>query len=174
MLTRYVQIRSHLPALARLPKHWTLQYSLDQDGISLKTLYRRCGTPKPGSCGSLVVVKDAEDSIFGAWIAEGVHINSGHGYYGSGEAFLWKYVDGQCKVFKWTGKNDYVSLCEDEYMSFGGGDGSYGLYLDETLFDGSSARCPTFDNEPLCSPGPQKGGATPFECVGLEVWAIGP
>ncbi len=53
-------------------------------------------------------------------------------------------------------------------------DGQYGLYLDESLFDGSSAPCPTFDNEVLCSPGPDKAGAAAFECVGLEVWAVGP
>jgi len=100
-------------------------------------------------------------------------------------------------VYKWTGKNDYVALCEPEYLSFGGGcvhfllfiyflrltlelyiipnrDGRYGLYLDDTLLDGSSARCPTFENEPLCSPGTRKGGNVTFECVGLEVWAVGP
>jgi TLD len=51
-------------------------------------------------------------------------------------------------------------------------DGHYGLYLDETLFDGSSAPCPTFDNEPLCSAGERKGGEVTFECVGLEVWGV--
>ena len=55
-----------------------------------------------------------------------------------------------------------------------GSDGHYGLYLDETLLDGSSARCPTFDNEPLCSAGPRQGENVTFECVGLEVWGVGP
>jgi hypothetical protein len=55
-------------------------------------------------------------------------------------------------------------------------DGHYGLYLDDTLYDGSSAPCPTFSNEPLCSPGPKKAGTVTveFECVGLEVWGMGP
>ena len=55
-------------------------------------------------------------------------------------------------------------------------DGHYGLYLDDTLYDGSSAPCPTFNNEPLCSPGPKKAGTVTveFECVGLEVWGMGP
>jgi len=53
-------------------------------------------------------------------------------------------------------------------------DGHYGLYLDDSLFEGSSAPCPTFDNEPLCSPGPKKGSTVEFECVGVEVWAMGP
>jgi hypothetical protein len=53
-------------------------------------------------------------------------------------------------------------------------DGHYGLYLDETLYEGSSARCPTFDNDPLCASDPRQGGTATFECVGLEVWGVGP
>ena len=98
--------------------------------------------------------------------------------------------EDKLRVFKWTGRNEYVALCEPEYISFGGGcahllplpssttdqhirEGHYGLYVDATLMDGSSARCPTFDNEPLCSPGPRQGEGVTFECVGLEVWGIG-
>ena len=125
--------------------------------------------------------------------------------------FLWKASSDEVRVFNWTGKNDYVALCEPESISFGGGcdtvlfflpcfplpapnlsvlasnllfchrDGHYGLYLDETLYEGSSARCPTFDNDPLCTAytssseggdGSDAGAAT-FECVGLEVWGVG-
>jgi hypothetical protein len=119
-----------------------------------------------------VVIRDSGDAVFGVWMGEGIMLSKG-AYYGSGESFLWKYTSDKLDVFKWTGRNDYVALCEPEYISFGGGDGNYGLYLDETLLDGSSARCPTFGNEPLCSPGPKQGGAVTFECVGLEVWGVG-
>ncbi|CAL1697514.1 unnamed protein product [Somion occarium] len=163
-------LRPYFPALARLPHSWTLLYSLDQHGISLHTLYSRCD----GFLGStLVIMKDSNDTMFGAWLGEGVHPSKGS-YYGSGESFLWKMgPDNRVRVFKWTGKNDYIALCEPDYISFGGGDGRYGLYLDETLLDGSSAPCPTFDNDPLCSSGPRQGVGYRFECVGLEVWGIG-
>ena len=36
-------------------------------------------------------------------------------------SFLWKAHDENVRVFKWTGKNDYVALCEPESISFGGG-----------------------------------------------------
>ncbi|KAF8147825.1 TLDc domain-containing protein, partial [Crassisporium funariophilum] len=174
-----------LPALSRLPRTWTLIYSLDQHGISLNTLYSNCerhAQPPPRSAttgmgmsdGMMVVVKDAGDAVFGVWVSEGLGRGKGKGYFGGGESFLWKYERGSLKVYKTTGKNNYVALCESNYISFGGGDGQYGLYLDDTLFDGSSAPCPTFDNEPLCSPGPRKAGAVGFECVGLEVWGVGP
>lgn len=35
-------------------------------------------------------------------------------------SFLWKFED-TIRVYKWTGRNDYVALCEPEYLSFGGG-----------------------------------------------------
>ncbi|KAG6333975.1 hypothetical protein ID866_5111 [Astraeus odoratus] len=84
-------IRPHLPALTRLPRTWTLLYSLDQHGISLNTLYARCepripcaAEPNPPK-GALVVAKDSLDGIFGAWLGEGIMKGQG-GYYGSGEA----------------------------------------------------------------------------------------
>lgn len=163
-------IRPHYPALSRLSGSWNLLYSLDQHGISLNTLYSRCD-PHAGS--TLVVMRDSNDVLFGVWLGDGVHPTKGS-YYGSGESFLWSFrPDEQLRVYKWTGKNDYVALCEPEYLSFGGGDGHYGLYLDNTLMDGSSARCPTFNNEPLCSAGPRQGDNVTFECVGLEVWGVG-
>jgi len=95
------------------------------------------------SKGMLLAIKDggAEEkhrAIFGAWISEGLKLNKGKGYSGGGESyvlllrdfptsliqsrsFLWKYVDGILKVFKATGKNNYVALCEPDYISFGGG-----------------------------------------------------
>ncbi|KAJ7852961.1 TLD-domain-containing protein [Mycena leptocephala] len=154
-------------------------YSLDQHGISLNTLYSRCAPPSssrpPHPKGALVVIQDAAGVLFGAWIADGLKRSTRGGYYGGGESFLWRYLPSSAKfdVYKWTGKNDYVALCEEGFISFGGGDGRYGLYLDDSLFDGSSARCPTFDNEPLCSGTAGKGGNVNFECVGLEVWGVG-
>ena len=36
--------------------------------------------------------------------------------------FLWRLLPGkELRIYKWTGKNDYVALCEPEYLSFGGG-----------------------------------------------------
>lgn len=64
-------IRTHLPALARLPRTWTLLYSLDQHGISLNTLYANCerngrenNKDKGGrSAGELVVVRDRKSVV---------------------------------------------------------------------------------------------------------------
>ena len=84
-------------------------------------------------------------------------------------------------MFKWTGKNEYVALCEPESISFGGECVPPFLFdvvtqllpCDETLYAGSSSRCPTF-NDPLCAADPSTVGTATFECVGLEVWGVGP
>ena len=39
---------------------------------------------------------------------------------GDGVSFLWR-KENTFKAYRWTGKNDYVALCEPEYISFGGG-----------------------------------------------------
>ena len=56
-------------------------------------------------------------------------------------------------------------------------DGKYGLFLDSTFYDGSSAPCATFENEVLCSnpAGSDSGGrqsTVRFECIGLEAWGV--
>lgn len=80
----FMQIRPQFPALARLHRSWNLLYSLDQHGISLHTLYARCDA-HAGS--TLVVIQDAGDAVFGAWMGEGVHPHRG-GYFGSGESYV--------------------------------------------------------------------------------------
>ena len=63
-------------------------------------------------------------------------------------------------------------------------DGKTGIYLAQSLLDGSSAKCVTFDNEVLCAEEGEEGNATgtgvpklegrtaKFEIIGLEVWGL--
>ncbi|KAI0655795.1 TLD-domain-containing protein [Cubamyces menziesii] len=183
-------LRPFFLALARLPRPWTLLYSLDQHGISLNTLYARCQDSKDSA---LFIVLGANNAVFGAWMGEGMH-SSKDAYYDTGESsvfflavlywmtepdidtlnrFLWQLVGkDRVRVFKWADKNDYVALCESDYISFGRGDGHYGLWLNETLSDGLWARCPAFDNEPLYSAGVRQDETVILNCVELEVWAL--
>lgn len=78
--------------MKRLPRSWTLLYSLDQHGISLNTLYTRC---ESHAGGALVVMRDSNDAVFGAWMGEGIHMSKG-AYYGSGESCVILY---SCALF---------------------------------------------------------------------------
>ena len=48
----------------------------------MNTLYRRC---EAHTGGALVVMRDAGDAVFGAWMGQGIHLSKG-AYYGSGES----------------------------------------------------------------------------------------
>jgi hypothetical protein len=128
-----------------------------------------------GDAGLVLAIKDNDDHVFGAFVNERLRAQST--YYGNGECFLWKQTDGgSLKAYPWTGKNDYMALTEAHYLSFGGGEGKYGLWVDGALETGVSASCPAFDNEVLCDgleeSRPNEGEAR-FECITLEVWACG-
>jgi hypothetical protein len=71
------------------------------------------------------------------------------------------------KAFPYTGENDFTIFCQHEYLSVGGGDGHYGLWLDDNLNKGVSDACPTFGNEALSDDGAK------FNILGVEVWYIG-
>ncbi|MCJ1378064.1 oxidation resistance protein 1 [Xylographa soralifera] len=71
------------------------------------------------------------------------------------------------KAFPYSGVNDYMIYCQPDYLSVGGGDGKYGLWLDSVLERGISSHCLTFGNEGLS----EEGGK--FEILGVEVWYLG-
>ena len=111
------------------------------------------------------------------------------------------HPDRAIEYYCWSGENDYMVLSESDYLSVGGGDGRYGLWLDDTFSNGLSSRCPAFHNEVLCNaiesqatnaadtapkpsvdlliPLDETHGASPlpetsrFTCIGVEVWAVG-
>lgn len=182
-------------------------------------------SPAPGvssEVAMVLAVSDTDGNVFGAFINEPLH-KSPH-YYGNGQCFLWKTVkrrfpappaetdgdasnyddmhpDRAIEYFCWSGENDYMVLSESDYLSVGGGNGRYGLWLDDTFSNGLSSRCPAFNNEVLCNaiesqatnaadtapklpvdlliPLDEPHNASPppetsrFTCIGVEVWAVG-
>lgn len=70
-------------------------------------------------------------------------------------------------AFPYSGVNEYFVYCEVHSLSVGGGDGKYGLWLNDSLDKGISATCLTFGNQPLSDEGEK------FGVLGVEVWVIG-
>ena len=231
------EIRLLVPARLQLCEEWNLVYSLEQDGVSLGTLYKKCNDLRRLRNGYVLVVKDGEGGVslgthdndcsvdrsklFGAYLTDVPH-PAPH-YFGTGECFLWrasilstnssqnlppppssdttsmqrsttigsssslspsslepptpitsKSPSGassperiRFKAFPYSGVNDYVVFCETGFLSVGGGDGHYGLWLDDNFEKGVSNTCPTFGNEPLSDEG------TKFDILGVELWSIG-
>lgn len=60
------EIRLLIPPRLQLAETWNLVYSLDNDGVSLATLYHKCASPKLArGCGFIMVVQDAAGGVCG-------------------------------------------------------------------------------------------------------------
>lgn len=236
------EIRLLVPPRLQLAETWQLVYSLEEDGVSLATLYNKCGAASlPKRSSFILAVRDAAGGIFGAYLTDAPHPSAS--FYGTGECFLWRAsvlpssailanlppppsasdsdtLVGRSttilspttthssssssqqqhlrpsspsstlknngrrdassptrsgattpdrirfKAFPYSGVNDYLIFCEHGFLSVGGGDGRYGLWLDGVLERGVSSPCMTFGNEGLSEEGEK------FEVVGVEVWCI--
>ncbi|KAJ6661064.1 hypothetical protein lerEdw1_016865 [Lerista edwardsae] len=160
-IMREEEIRKLVPHLPlRVTGHpWNLIYGTAKDGFSLKTMYR---SMTDVASPVLLVIKDTDGQIFGAFSSTAIHISSC--FYGNGETFLFSFMP-QLKVFKWTGKNMFFMKGDADSLAIGGGSGKFGLWLDGDLNHGGSHPCETFNNEAL-SPKEE------FLIQDLEVWAL--
>ncbi|XP_052391668.1 nuclear receptor coactivator 7 isoform X2 [Carassius gibelio] len=156
---------THIEKLStRLPARvqgypWRLVYSTLVHGTSLKTLYRNMMTL---DCPVLMVIKDMENQIFGAFSTHPFRVST---YcYGTGETFLYSFRP-EIKVYRWTGENSYFVKGNTDSLQIGGGGGRLGLWLDAGLYHGFSSKCATFNNRPLSS-------KHDFTIQNLEVWAF--
>lgn len=185
-------IRGLMPPTVQLQSKWTLVYSLEKHGASLNTLYRNCEPFWDERPEYLLVIRDKNHCVFGAYVNEPFRkVSESKRYYGNGECFLWKFnesrydeeIDAKTprtyrdsniprssaprfQAFPYTGLNDFVIFSTPNFLSLGGGDGHYGLWIDEGLTKGVSNHCLTFGNDPLSNFG------TKFEILDLEVWRI--
>ncbi|KAJ2303281.1 oxidation resistance protein 1 [Coemansia sp. RSA 2706] len=173
------ELRALLPVQQRLAKSWRLVYSMDQHGISFQTMLSRCEHEK----ALVLAVKDTSGRVFGAFINEPLRLSPT--FYGQGTSFLWKAFRSSpqsrkkdaVKGFKYTGDNEYFILCDPDFVAIGGGRGKFGLWFKSDFLHGYSARCPTFNNEPLCLDPSHPKNKDPdaqqeFVVGHLELWAF--
>ncbi|KAK1741329.1 TLD domain-containing protein [Skeletonema marinoi] len=161
---------------------WKRLYSLSRDGDSFETFLRMV----EGHNRTVLVVKTTAGRLFGGYADtrwEARHKNrQADGFYGSAQACLFRFPrcgettttsskedDNEVVIYKWTGANRYIQLC-DAYkraVAFGGGgdDGDFGLCIEDDFRRGTTGHCSTFENEALCEEGY-------FDVVDLEVWGF--
>jgi hypothetical protein len=65
ILTRALaeEIRLLIPARLQLCDEWKLVYSLEQDGVSLATLYKKCEELRGKRAGFVLVVRDGSGGV---------------------------------------------------------------------------------------------------------------
>ena len=167
---------------------WRRVYSLNRDGDSFDGFLRIVAdAPR-----TLMVVRTTRGAVFGGyadspWRAPNALGNAR--FYGSAQTCLFSVQEdtesqgtakgGRSKsnnntnnthllnVYRWSGKNRYIQLCDisNKMLAFGGGgsDGAFGLCVQEDFQTGSTGPCDTFDNDPLCD-------QDTFRIVDVEFW----
>ncbi|CAF1519274.1 unnamed protein product, partial [Didymodactylos carnosus] len=148
-----------------------LLFTTQEHGCRLQTLLDKIDDIEY----SIMIVKASNGEIFGAFCAGLWSLRHNKTYFGCGESFLFTLHPKPIK-YPWIGikqlsddahhrhlitneKNStsHISSTKElflfvsnEKISIGGG-GNDGLSIDQSLCDGRTSRCETFQNEPLCS-----------------------
>ena len=131
---------------------WTRLYSLARDGDSFYTFLRKV----KDSPHTVLVVRTTKGAVFGAYADSPWNIHQKQAspeFFGTGLARLFSIQGDDAKVYKWTSANEYVQFLDvsSKMVALGGGGGSFGLCIEQDFQKGSTDKCATFDNEPLCS-----------------------
>lgn len=82
------EIRLLVPPRLQLVDDWTVIYSLEQNGVSLATLYERAEEYRGKRGGFVLVVRDGDGGVFGAYLSDAP--KPAPHFFGNGECFLWR------------------------------------------------------------------------------------
>ena len=182
-LLAYDQRLCILPLLPRAIRQneWRLLFTTADHGTSLSSFLDRCSGHGP----TLVLVRDKNGHVFGAFAGEAWRQKPDPHFHGCGEGFLfstWVPADvsasGGFRAWRWSGANRHFQCAAIDFLAFGSGS-HFGLWLGKSLTFGSTGRSETFHNEALTehsvSGGLESphGGASAFEVLELQVWAVG-
>ena len=136
-------------------------FTISVDGCALRSFYGKCEDVN----NSILVVKDSENNIFGAYASEAFAPKNT--FYGTGECFLFTfYKESKIQVFNSTGKNDHYMYGDNDQVCFGCSDDYFSLALTNNFLDGYSKKTSTYDNDIL-------NGEDKFKIVKLELWGFG-
>lgn len=159
-------IRHLLPVRLQVSSKWEQVYSLEANGASLRTLYERVRPKTKYQHGYVLLLRDSMDGVFGVYSNTPFKAETGGHFYGNADCFLFKATQDRFEAFPYTGENDFVIFSTPKFLSFGGGNGHYSLWMDDNLDKGVSYRTPTFGNPTLSIEGSK------FSIVAAEVWRI--
>lgn len=153
---------------------WKRLYCLQRDGDSFINSFLR---KVKGVNRTLLVIQTTNGEVMGGYANSpwgSQNESGGAAFYGSCQASLFKInnLTKKVQVFRWTGSNRYIQVCDTQakLLAFGGGgkDGSFGLCIEDDFSVGTTGTCETFNpNEPLCEEGS-------FEILNVECWGFLP
>lgn len=187
-------LRAYLPFAVQQDNFW-LKYSMVHDGASMRVLSHKVRN----SARTILAIETDQGDVFGSFTSSPWRLQR-NGYYGSGEAFLWRLkksrftrcatvneqiqLESDVEVFEWSRNNRNIqtwSGMEGE-LSVGGGcfedgtecpdkDFGAGITLTGDLSRGFSEKCLTFNSPPLTTRETNDGV---FNINNIEVWTLTP
>ena len=135
-------------------------FSISVDGCALRSFYNKCENVN----NSIIVVKDDEGNVFGAYASEA--FKPQFTFYGTGECFLFTfYKDNRIQIYNSTGQNDHYMYGDNDQICFGCSDDYFSLALTNDFLSGYSKNTKTYDNESL-------NKRDKFTIVKLELWTF--
>ena len=135
-------------------------FTISTDGCALRSFYNKC----QGISNSILVIKDDEGNVFGAYASE--EFSPKCKFFGTGECFLFTfYKENKINVFNSTGKNEYYMYCDNDQICFGCSDDYFSLALTNDFLKGYSKSTKTYDNECLTK-------TDNFTIIKLELWSF--
>jgi hypothetical protein len=152
-----------------LPSHlqgydYEVIFSTLKHGENLPLFYEIAQKNK--SSPNILIVKDTNDNVFGAFNVEQWAIHQD--YFGTGESFLFSFKkDKPFEAYFWSGKNNFIQFANDDAIGIGGGGDGFGLFLDGDFSGGTTACSETFSNQLLSN-------EEEFDCKYVELWILKP
>jgi hypothetical protein len=150
---------------------WKRLYSLQRDGDSFDGAFMKRVQQEERT---LLVVQTVNNEIMGAYSNSSWNGHCSNGsvhFYGSAQASLFSINKdtNEINVYKWTGKNRFIQVCDMQHklIALGGGgkEGEFGLCVEDDFRIGSTGPCETFDNPQLCS-------ENQFHILNVECWGF--
>jgi hypothetical protein len=122
--TQAIMISRFLPPIIRM-REWERLFSIDVDGISLKTFFSNTHD----HTATILLIQDTKGYRFGCYAAHDWKIQ--RHFYGTGESFLFTFRDSAEKMenYKWSGTNDNIQYSDEKSIALGGDKGKHALYL---------------------------------------------
>ena len=155
-------LNAYLPVLHQC-ESWTLLYSLYEHGADFGTFYNRV----EGYQKTIIVVQTDSNEIFGGYATGEWKINP-LTFGGTGQSFLFKFIEDAMQHFGWTEANEFFMRCAEDQIAMGGGGDGFGFVLDRDFITGGSSRCATFNNDPLTS-----SISGTFKIINVEIYGFG-
>ena len=135
-------------------------FTISKDGTELKSLYKKC----EGIKNSIIVIKDKEQNIFGAFASDIIYPS--FTFTGTADSFLFTfYKEEKIHIYKATEINDNYMYCDNEQICFGSDGEQFSLALKNNLLDGFTKTTDTYKNKPL-------NGSDKFTIAMLEIWGF--